>query len=174
MWKKFLARYELIEDVLAGIGLICGVGIMFVGVVSRYVFNHPLTFVDEVGPIFIVWSTFVGYSIALRKDEHIKMDILYLAVKGKWKRAMDLFSYICGIVFAFFMMRYGFLAMMMQRNIIRIPIGFIFTQLRNFLQKQSSLGGMRFHNFEFFGRQTAGFIQNGIGNGNFPHIMRVG
>lgn len=120
MWKKFLARYELIEDVLAGIGLICGVGIMFVGVVSRYVFNHPLTFVDEVGPIFIVWSTFVGYSIALRKDEHIKMDILYLAVKGKWKRAMDLFSYICGIVFAFFMMRYGFLAMMMQRNMNRV------------------------------------------------------
>ena len=120
MWKKFLARYELIEDVLAGIGLICGVGIMFVGVVSRYVFNHPLTFVDEVGPIFIVWSTFVGYSIALRKDEHIKMDILYLAVKGKWKRAMDLFSYICGIVFAFFMVRYGFLAMMMQRNMNRV------------------------------------------------------
>ena len=120
MWKKFLARYELIEDVLAGIGLICGVGIMFVGVVSRYVFNHPLTFVVEVGPIFIVWSTFVGYSIALRKDEHIKMDILYLAVKGKWKRAMDLFSYICGIVFAFFMMRYGFLAMMMQRNMNRV------------------------------------------------------
>lgn len=120
MWKKFLARYELIEDVLAGIGLICGVGIMFVGVVSRYIFNHPLTFVDEVGPIFIVWSTFVGYSIALRKDEHIKMDILYVAVKGKWKRAMDLFSYICGAAFAFFMMRYGFLAMMMQRNMNRV------------------------------------------------------
>ena len=33
---------------------------------------------------------------------------------------MDLFSYICGIVFAFFMMRYGFLAMMMQRNMNRV------------------------------------------------------
>ena len=120
MWKKFLARYELVEDVLAGIGLICGVGIMFVGVVARYVFNRPLTFVDEVGPIFIVWSTLIGYSIALRKDEHIKMDILYVAVNEKAKRAMDLFSYICGVLFSFFMMRYGYLAMMMQYDMNRV------------------------------------------------------
>lgn len=45
-------------------------------------FNHPLTFVDEIAPIFIVWSTLVGYSIALRKDEHVKMDILYTAIKS--------------------------------------------------------------------------------------------
>ena len=74
MWKRFLAVYEKIEDIIAGIGLVCGVGIMFVGVVARYIFHHPLTFVDEIGPIFIVWSTLIGYSIALRKDEHIKMD----------------------------------------------------------------------------------------------------
>lgn len=73
MWKRFLAVYEKIEDIIAGIGLVCGVGIMFVGVVARYIFHHPLTFVDEIGPIFIVWSTLIGYSIALRKDEHIKI-----------------------------------------------------------------------------------------------------
>ena len=67
MWKRFLAVYEKIEDIIAGIGLVCGVGIMFVGVVARYIFPHPLTFVDEIGPIFIVWSTLIGYSIALRK-----------------------------------------------------------------------------------------------------------
>ena len=89
MWKRFLAVYEKIEDIIAGIGLVCGVGIMFVGVVARYIFHHPLTFVDEIGPIFIVWSTLIGYSIALRKDEHIKMDILYAAIRNEtWKREM--------------------------------------------------------------------------------------
>lgn len=76
MIKNLIRVYEKVEDLVACIGLICGVGIMFVGVVARYVFGHPLTFVDEIGPIFIVWSTLAGYSIALRKDEHIKMDIL--------------------------------------------------------------------------------------------------
>lgn len=121
MWKKLFSAHEKTEDLIAGIGLICGVGIMFIGVVARYVFNHPLTFVDEIGPIFIVWSTLVGYSIALRKDEHIKMDILYAAIKNPIiKGVMDLFGYICGLLFSFFMLRYGFLAMMMQYKMDRL------------------------------------------------------
>lgn len=121
MWKRFLAVYEKIEDIIAGIGLVCGVGIMFVGVVARYIFHHPLTFVDEIGPIFIVWSTLIGYSIALRKDEHIKMDILYAAIRNEtWKRGIEFFGYLCGAVFSFFMMRYGYLAMMMQYEMGRV------------------------------------------------------
>lgn len=121
MRKKLIALYERIEDVIAGIGLIFGVGIMFIGVVARYVFRHPLTFVDEIAPIFIVWSTLAGYSIALRKDEHIKMDILYMAVKSpRIRRFMDLFSYACGLLFSAFMMVYGFQSMMMQRNMHRV------------------------------------------------------
>ncbi len=121
MWRKLFALYERIEDITAGIGLIFGVGIMFIGVVARYVFRHPLTFVDEIAPIFIVWSTLVGYSIALRKDEHVKMDILYLAVKSpRLRQWMDLFSYACGLLFSAFMMVYGFQSMMMQRNMHRV------------------------------------------------------
>jgi len=91
MIKNLIRVYEKVEDLVACIGLICGVGIMFVGVVARYVFGHPLTFVDEIGPIFIVWSTLAGYSIALRKDEHIKMDILYSAVKSENDGSVQLF-----------------------------------------------------------------------------------
>ena len=36
------AVYEKAKsDIIAGIGLVCGVGIMFVGVVARYIFHHP-------------------------------------------------------------------------------------------------------------------------------------
>ena len=120
MGKKLLSVYESVENLIAGIGLVMGVGIMFVGVVARYVFKHPLTFVDEIGPIFIVWSTLVGYSIAQRNDDHIKMDILYMAVKPPVKRLLDLFSYICGAVFSLFMMVYGFLATRMQFQMNRV------------------------------------------------------
>lgn len=119
--KKILAAYEKVEDVVASIGLICGVGIMFIGVVFRYVLKHPLTFVDEIAPIFIVWSTLAGYSIALRKDEHIKMDILYSAVKSPAaRRIIDAFSYVCGILFSLFMAVYGYKAMQMQHAMHRV------------------------------------------------------
>lgn len=121
MQKKLVAFYEKAEDIVAGIGLIFGVGIIFIGIIARYVFNHPLTFVDEIAPIFIVWSTLVGYSIALRKDEHVKMDILYTAIKSpKIRLFMDLFSYLCGLLFCVFMTVYGYRAMAMQRSMNRV------------------------------------------------------
>ena len=119
--KKFISAYEKIEDIVAAVGMIFGVGIIFVGVVMRYAFNHPLSFPDEIAPIFIVWSTLVGYSIALRKDEHIKMDILYVSLKSeKIRKTMDLFSYVCGILFSMFMTVYGFKAMQMQLKMNRV------------------------------------------------------
>lgn len=121
MRKNLIAFYERAEEIIASGCLICGIGIMFVGVVARYVFNHPLSFVDEIAPIFIVWSTLIGYSIALRKDEHIKMDIVYSIIKSQKVRfLMDLFSYSCGILFSVFMLWYGFLSMSMQRNMHRV------------------------------------------------------
>ena len=121
MVKKLFSLYEKAEDVVASVGLICGVGIMFAGVVFRYVLKHPMTFVDEIAPIFIVWSTLSGYSIALRKDEHIKMDILYAAIKSdKIRFVMDLFSYVMGALFSAFMTVYGFKAMLMQRAMNRV------------------------------------------------------
>lgn len=121
MRKKLFKSYNKVEDIIAGIGLIFGVGIIFIGIIARYIFDHPLTFVDEIAPIFIVWSTLVGYSIALRKDEHVKMDILYTAIKSPvLKTLMDLFSYLCGLLFCTFMMVYGYRAMIMQRNMNRV------------------------------------------------------
>lgn len=121
MGKMVIKLYEKAEELLAGLCLILGIGIMFIGIVARYVFSHPLTFVDEVAPIFIVWSTFIGYSIALRTDQHIKMDILYTSLKSeKARRVLDAISYGGGILFSFFMMWYGFSSMMMQYKMNRV------------------------------------------------------
>ena len=121
MWKSLLQGYEKVEDIITCVAMVCGVGLMFVGVVSRYVFNHPLTFVDEIGPIFIVWSTLIGYSVAMRNDDHIKMDVLYEAIKSpRVKRMFILFSYVCGILFSLFMAIYGYSSMAMQFEMGRV------------------------------------------------------
>ena len=124
MLKKLVAVYEKIEEILAGIALICGIGIMFVGVVARLA-KHPMTFVDEIAPIFIVWSSLLGYSIALRKDEHIKMDILYAAIKNeKIKKIFDIFGNLCCILFTFFVAFYGYRAMTMQMLVANLSNGY--------------------------------------------------
>ena len=47
--------------------------ILFAGVVSRYVFNAPLTWSDELASILFLWLAMLGAVIALRRDEHMRL-----------------------------------------------------------------------------------------------------
>ena len=42
--------------------------ILFAGVISRYVFNSPLTWSDELASILFLWLAMLGAVIALRRD----------------------------------------------------------------------------------------------------------
>ena len=46
--------------------------VLLAGVVSRYVFNQPLTWTDELASILFLWLAMLGAVIALRRDEHMR------------------------------------------------------------------------------------------------------
>ena len=52
------------------------IAILFAGVVSRYVFNKPLTWSDELASILFLWLAMLGAVIALRRGEHMRLDHL--------------------------------------------------------------------------------------------------
>jgi tripartite ATP-independent transporter DctM subunit len=47
--------------------------ILLAGVVSRYVFNAPLTWSDELASILFLWLAMLGAVIALRRGEHMRL-----------------------------------------------------------------------------------------------------
>ena len=47
--------------------------LLLAGVVSRYVFDHPLVWSDELASILFLWLAMLGAVIALRRDEHMRM-----------------------------------------------------------------------------------------------------
>ena len=58
------------------------------GVVSRYVFNRPIFWTDELSRIILNWTIFIGASLAFRKGaviEHIGMDFLALKFPSPWR-----------------------------------------------------------------------------------------
>lgn len=123
MYKKLSKWYDSFENVMACLTLVAGVGLIFIGVIARYIFNRPLTFIDELSTIVIVWGIIIGYSIALRNDDHIKMDVLYAVVKSKTARSgMVLFSYLCGFVYSTFIVWNGWRAVMMQYRLHRVTM----------------------------------------------------
>jgi len=60
-----------------GIALVHGaiVVILFTGVVTRYVFNAPLFWGEEVTILCLIWLTFLGGAVLVRQDKHVTITI---------------------------------------------------------------------------------------------------
>jgi TRAP-type mannitol/chloroaromatic compound transport system permease small subunit len=74
-------------------------GILLYGVILRYVFNRPVAW--EGG---IAWLIFVGLSLlagayVLRKDQHVRLDVLYSRFSPKRQAIMDAATFIFFLLF---------------------------------------------------------------------------
>lgn len=76
-WKKDLCGFVLnIDFVIAGAGFIFLVGVTFAGVVMRYVFKAPFSWLEEVQLMCFIWMAFMGGCMVFRQGNHICIDIL--------------------------------------------------------------------------------------------------
>ena len=67
-------------------------GLVFVlfifGIGMRYLFNHPISWVDEAVTVLSVWSVFWTAAFVLRWPEHISFDIIYVNQNPDRQRLM--------------------------------------------------------------------------------------
>ncbi|HBK07459.1 MAG TPA: ABC transporter permease [Acetobacteraceae bacterium] len=65
--------------------------ILFAGVVSRYVFNNPIIWTDELANFLFLWLSMLGTVVALRTDGHMRLTTLVGWVRpslGRWFNAV--------------------------------------------------------------------------------------
>ncbi|MGH9519622.1 MAG: TRAP transporter small permease subunit, partial [Terriglobales bacterium] len=62
-----------VTEIPAAILVVLETVILFAGVVSRYVFDAPLTWTDELASILFLWLAMLGAVIALRRGEHMRL-----------------------------------------------------------------------------------------------------
>lgn len=72
-------------------------GLIFVQVLARYVFQHSLTWSEEVGRFIFVWITFLGMPAAFRSGAHVALDLLERRLVGFPQKALKLLN--CSLVF---------------------------------------------------------------------------
>jgi tripartite ATP-independent transporter DctM subunit len=60
--------------------------ILFAGVVSRYVFDSPLFWTDELANFLFLWLSMFGMVVALRNDGHMRLTTLATWVPPHWAR----------------------------------------------------------------------------------------
>ena len=66
----------LITEPLAAVVVVAEVLVLLIGVISRFVFNHPLTWSDELASIMFLWLAMLGAAIAQRRGQHMRMTAL--------------------------------------------------------------------------------------------------
>lgn len=70
-----------------------------VNVVLRYAFNAPIAWGDEANGLLLFWVLFLSITYSWDQKKHIRMEIVYVHLKGRMRSLADLASGITGIIF---------------------------------------------------------------------------
>jgi tripartite ATP-independent transporter DctM subunit len=66
----------LVTEPLAAVVVVAEILVLLIGVISRFGFNHPLTWSDELASIMFLWLAMLGSAIAQRRGQHMRMTAL--------------------------------------------------------------------------------------------------
>ncbi|MCG8530735.1 MAG: TRAP transporter small permease [Desulfovibrionales bacterium] len=95
-------------------------------IVSRYIFNHPLTWTEEISLFAFCWFTFMGSAVASWEDNHLEVDFFYNRMGEGLKKITDICIKFLFTLMAVFMVGDAITAMETQVGItsvaLRIPI----------------------------------------------------
>ncbi|WP_297750999.1 TRAP transporter large permease subunit [Hydrogenophaga sp.] len=63
-------------EALAALLMVAIVLLLFGGVVSRYVFAMPVVWIDEVASVAFIWVGMLGATIAMARNEHLRLNLM--------------------------------------------------------------------------------------------------
>ncbi len=96
-FKWVLNNFECILGVACSITMVC---LIFLQVVSRYIFQNSISWSEELAIIFFICSIYFGACGAILKNQHIRMEIVINLLGIKMKGVVKIVS---NVFFAVFM-----------------------------------------------------------------------
>lgn len=82
--------------------------IIIAQVLSRTFLGFSIVWSEELARYLLIWSTFIGASIALRDKELVGMDLLETKLSLQWSESMKIVVHLLVLVFLGFVSYYGF------------------------------------------------------------------
>lgn len=81
--------------------------LVFANVVSRYLFNHSIIWVEELTQYEMIWITWLGAGLALREGRHVAVDLLEDRLAAPLRRAVRTAVALVMLVFLAALAWYG-------------------------------------------------------------------
>lgn len=91
--------YEKIINKIIVLFFLIMSGSVFIQVIFRYCLHKPIYWSEEVPRFMLIWLTFLGAGIAMRKQGHLSITILTNRLKDKTRLKVQLVALILSIVF---------------------------------------------------------------------------
>jgi TRAP-type transport system small permease protein len=119
-----IRRIERIEQALGIFLVLAIVAMIGVQVVSRYFFDQPMAWVEELSTYCFIWTVFVGASIALKQHRHIAITALELCLSDAQKRWLRVLIWISVLTFVLIMIPQGYKVMQVEArsNSVSLPV----------------------------------------------------
>jgi TRAP-type C4-dicarboxylate transport system permease small subunit len=102
-------------------------------VVSRFIFQDPSSFTDELSRYLLIWVGMLGSAYVAGKNEHLAIDILINKLKGNAQIKLLMFIQFLILIFALFVMVLGgsnlvYITFMLGQKsaTLQLPLSFIY------------------------------------------------
>ena len=82
--------YQKPVELACGALMVAITAVVFLQVVSRYVFNYPFDWPEEMARYLFVWVALLGAALALRRGAHFSIDALVKSLPAAWRRVVPL------------------------------------------------------------------------------------
>ncbi|QUX93851.1 TRAP transporter small permease [Marinomonas sp. A3A] len=114
--------------------MISMVGVLCWQVISRYVFNDPSTYTEEILRLGLVWLSLLGAAYSAGRGSHMAIDLLRDIARGKFRKFLKLLVPISFIIFSIYVLILGGLHSMQIASkqltaVLQLPMGSYYAAL---------------------------------------------
>jgi len=109
IFYRIIKLIERICSVISIILLVSVILLIFLQIISRYVFSSPYSWTEELARYIFILLSFLGASLALRRYELVAIEFVINKIKTKSRHIIKIISSTLPILFILVFIRSGFI-----------------------------------------------------------------
>ena len=127
--------WNRLEEILLVSSLAFTVGLVFLQVIMRYIFQDSLSWSEELARYLFLWQIWLGASFAVKKHAHLRIEAVVDNVPPKIARCMQCIALIVWFAFSLFLAIKGSeLALLLLKRgqvspAMRMPMGWVYASV---------------------------------------------
>src|SRR5437868_2123015 len=93
---------EVIGAIVASVAallVVAEIGVLFAGILARYVFHRPIVWSDELAGILFLWLAMLGSVVAFQRGEHMRMTAIVGMLQPRARAFLDVVAVAAYLAF---------------------------------------------------------------------------